>query len=350
MPVVECVPNFSEGRDDTVIGAIAGSIAAVPGAHLLDVDSGYGSHRTVMTIVGDEESISEAAFQAVKTAASLIDMRNHQGAHPRLGATDVCPFVPLRDVTLKDCARIAEELGARVAQELDIPVFLYGEAARSLHRRSLPDVRRGQYEGLTSRFDEPGSEPDFGRAVFNEKAGATIIGARPVLIAFNVNLKTKSTKIASTIAADIRESGRVAKDAEGNALVDAEGNQVRRKGTLRACRAVGWYVEEFDCAQVSTNLLDYKVTSLHQAYDEIKSQAERLNIEVTGSELVGLVPLEAMLLAGHYFAEEKSNDLQGEEALVELAIASMGLRSVKRFDPRKKILDYQLRSLGLSPS
>jgi glutamate formiminotransferase/formiminotetrahydrofolate cyclodeaminase len=350
MPIVECVPNFSEGRDDTVIGAIAESIRAVPGAHLLDVDQGWGANRTVMTFVGEPAPVSAAAFAAIKKAAALIDMRHHRGAHPRLGATDVCPFVPIAQADLALCAELARSLGQRVAGELDIPVFLYGAAAQRRERQQLPDVRRGEYEALAARFQQPGSEPDYGRAVLNQSAGATIIGARPILIAFNVNLNTKCKKVAASIAASVRESGRVAKDAAGNPLLDDHGAPLRQPGTLKACRAVGWYVEEYDCAQVSTNLIDFKVTSMHDAYEEISRQATALGVEVDGAEVVGLVPLQALVRAGEFYARKKQIDVQAEKDLVELAISSLGLRRVRSFEAAERVLEYRLEQIELRHS
>jgi glutamate formiminotransferase/formiminotetrahydrofolate cyclodeaminase len=347
MPIVECVPNFSAGRDDTVIGAIAQAISSVASVYLLDVDKGWGANRTVITFAGEPDVVAEAAFQSIKTAARLIDMRNHSGAHPRLGATDVCPFVPLQGVDLAFCATLAQGLGSRVAAELDIPVFLYGEAARSPERKLLHEVRRGEYEGLVSRFAQLGSQPDFGKAVFNPSAGATIIGARPILIAYNVNLNTKSKKIASQIAARVRQSGRILKDLAGEPIVDRDGSLLRQPGTLKACRAVGWYVEEHDCAQVSTNLIDFHTTSLHDAYEEISRQAQALGAEVTGSELVGLTPLDAIVRAGRFYSQMKQPGAGSEPELLEIAIAALGLRSVRSFVAEDKIIEYRLLRYGV---
>lgn len=367
MQVVECVPNFSEGRDDTVVGAIAQAIEAVSDVKLFDVDKGWGANRTVMTFAGAPEPMLDAAFAAIKTAAKLIDMRYQRGAHPRLGATDVCPFVPIQNVQMSDCVQLAERLGERVARELDIPVFLYAEAARVPGRRALPDVRRGEYEGLITRFQQAGSEPDFGRSAFNEAAGATIIGARPLLIAFNVNLDTKSKKVADRIAASVRQSGRLKRDLAGNIVLDDEGQAVRQHGTLTAVRAVGWFVEDYDCAQVSTNLLDFKTTSLHQAYEEIKRQATEIGVRVTGSEVVGLVPRQAILSAGRFYLQNQADESSAsakvierssaeryqapddvsEDQIVYEAIEGLGLDTVRPFLPDKKILEYRLSELGI---
>jgi glutamate formiminotransferase/formiminotetrahydrofolate cyclodeaminase len=345
MRLIECVPNFSEGRDDTVIGAIRDAIAAVPAVHLLDVDKGWGAHRTVMTFAGEPEPVAEAAFQAIKTAARVIDMRLHKGAHPRVGATDVCPFVPLAGVEMAQCVELAARVGERVGKELDLPVFLYGEAARVPARTQLPDVRRGQYEGLAERFTR--ETPDFGKAIFHAGAGATIVGARPILIAFNVNLNTDSTQVASRIAAAVRESGRLARDAAGQPLHDESGRPLRRAGPLKAVRAVGWYVQEHKCAQVSTNVLDFRVIGLQQVYEEIQRQALLIDgVEVTGSELVGMVPLQALLSAGEGFALAQNLALHGERELLELAVSCLGLRTVRSFNPEEKVLEYRLRQCG----
>ncbi len=370
MQLVECVPNFSEGRNQVVIDAIAQAVASVSTVRLLDVDSGPGANRTVVTFAGAPDAVLESAFRAIECASKLIDMRNHRGAHPRLGATDLCPFVPLHGVAMSDCVRLAERLGERVAKELDIPIFLYGEAARTPERRALPDVRRGEYEGLASRFRLPGSAPDYGNAIFNASAGATIIGARPILIAFNVNLDTRLKNVAQTIAAKVRESGSIVKDAHGNTLRLPNGSVCRTAGSLKSCRAIGWYIDEYKCAQVSTNLIDCKTTSLHQAFSEIARQAELMGVGVTGSEIIGMVPLRAMTQAGKYFAglnaaskvqgtrsSEKSEPFlllregqtsnECESELLELAIESLGLRKVRNFVLEKKVIEYSLAEYGL---
>jgi glutamate formiminotransferase/formiminotetrahydrofolate cyclodeaminase len=347
MQVVECVPNFSEGRDDTVIGAIAAAVAAVPSVHVLDVDKGAGANRTVITFVGAAAPVEEAAFQAIRSAGRLIDMRSHRGAHPRLGATDVCPFIPLSGITMEECGEMAARVGERVANELEIPVFLYGEAARLPERKLLQDVRRGEYEGLASRFTQPGAEPDFGEAKVNEVAGATIIGARAILIAFNVNLKSKSKQVASQIAAAIRQSGSLERDGQGNVLREPDGTARRTAGSLTAVRAVGWFMNEYDCAQVSTNLIDFNVTSMHQVYEEVKKQAALLDTDVAGSELVGLVPLRAMVAAGRFYSGLSGSVTAREEDLIELAVSSLGLDRVRSFQPEMKIIEYRLRQLDM---
>ena len=370
MQLVECVPNFSEGRNQVVIDAIAQAVASVSTVRLLDVDSGPGANRTVVTFAGAPDVVLESAFRAIECASNLIDMRNHRGAHPRLGATDLCPFVPLHGVAMSDCVKLAERLGERVAEELDIPIFLYGEAARMPERRALPDVRRGEYEGLASRFRLPGSVPDYGNATFNASAGATIIGARPILIAFNVNLDTRLKNVAQAIAAKVRESGSMVKMLMAIRFDYRTDRSIARPGSLKSCRAIGWYIDEYECAQVSTNLIDCKTTSLHQAFSEIARQAELMGVGVTGSEIIGMVPLRAMTEAGKYFAglnseskvqrsqlSEKSESIsstQGrttssecESELLELAIESLGLRKVRNFVSEKKVIEYSLAEYGL---
>jgi len=343
MRLVECVPNFSEGRNQKVINAIADAMRAVEGASLLDVDPGASTNRTVMTLVGEPEAVLEAAFQGIACAAGLIDMRIQKGEHPRMGATDVCPFVPVSGVSMEDCARLAERLGERVGRELGIPVYLYAEAARCEERKSLADIRKGEYEALPEKMKDPSFKPDFGPAKFNPGAGATVIGARPFLIAYNVNLNTKSRKLANEIALTIREAGRNQRNAEGKFVRDADGNPVKAAGTLKACRAVGWVVEEYRRAQVSINLVDISQTSLHQAFDECERLATELGMRVTGSEIVGLVPLGPMLDAGrHYLEKQGRSTAVSEKELIETAVQSLGLAELAPFDPALKIIEYRV--------
>jgi glutamate formiminotransferase/formiminotetrahydrofolate cyclodeaminase len=344
MQLIECVPNFSEGKDDKVIGTIAE--ASKQSATLLDVDSGISTNRTVMTFVGEPSSVLKAAFHAIATAASLIDMRFHHGRHPRMGATDVCPFVPLKDSTMEDCVRLAQQLGERVGSQLKIPVYLYAEAARRPDRINLVDIRKGQYERLAERIQSGEFDPDFGPSTFNAVSGATAIGARPLLIAYNINLDSTSEKIAADIARSIRERGQLKRDVKG--LVEADENRVplRIPGTLMACRAMGWYLNQYKRAQVSTNLIDLKVTSLHHAFDEVARLAQLFGTRVTGSEIVGLVPLKAMLAAGqHYSARQKPDSTLSEKELIQIAIEKLGLNDVRVFSPEKKILEYRIETL-----
>jgi glutamate formiminotransferase/formiminotetrahydrofolate cyclodeaminase len=343
MRLVECVPNFSEGRNPAVIDAIAAAIKDTEGAWLLDVDPGKETNRTVVTFVADHDAAVKAAFNAIETASRLIDMRKHIGAHPRMGATDVCPFVPVRGVTMEDCAALARELGKRVGEELGIPVYLYEYAAASEERRNLANVRAGEYEGLGQKLADPKWKPDFGPAEFNPKSGATVIGARKFLIAYNVNLNTKDRKLANEVALSIREAGRAKRDDGGNFVRDENGGKVNVPGTLKACKAVGWYIPEYKRAQVSINLVDYHVTAPHTAFDEAKRQAEILGVRVTGSELVGLIPLEAMLMAGkHYLKLQGKSTGVPERELIESAIQSLGLNDITPFDPKQKIIEYRV--------
>ncbi|HEY9683962.1 MAG TPA: glutamate formimidoyltransferase [Oculatellaceae cyanobacterium] len=344
MRLVECVPNFSEGRNEKVINAITDAIKSVAGAKLLDVDPGWSTNRTVVTFVAEPEAAVEAAFQAIATAAKLIDMRKHTGEHPRMGATDVCPFVPVSGISMAECAELSEKLAKRVGEELKIPVYLYAEAAKSPDRVSLADIRKGEYEALPSKMKTGAFIPDYGPPEFNAGAGATVIGARPFLIAYNVNLNTRSKKLANDIAFNIREAGRAKKDSEGRTVKDAEGNTVKQPGILKACRAVGWYVDEYERAQVSINLIDYKITSLHQAFDECCREAERLGLRVTGSEIVGLVPLEPMLEAGrHYLRKQGRSTGVSESELVTVAVQSLGLADLASFNVKEKIIEYKVR-------
>lgn len=340
--IIECVPNFSEGRDKALIEAIVKEIESTEGVKLLDVDPGAATNRTVVTFIGTPEGVKEAAFKSIKKAAELIDMRKHHGAHPRIGATDVCPFVPVSGVTMEDCVRIANELGERVAEELGIPVYLYEEAAKRPERRNLATIREGEYEGLAEKLKDPNWAPDYGEARFNPKSGATVIGAREFLIAYNVNLNTRDRKLAHEIALNIRERGRLKRDRDGNVVRDANGNPIRVPGKLKAVKAVGWYIEEYGRAQVSINLTNYRITPLHAVFEEVRREAEKLGLIVTGSEVVGLIPLKAMLDAGRYFLEKQGKSPGvPEEELVQTAIFSLGLNDVAEFDPQKKIIEYQ---------
>ncbi|CAN5442784.1 hypothetical protein BH10CYA1_BH10CYA1_44180 [soil metagenome] len=343
MRLVECVPNFSEGRNEKVINAIADAIRAVSGVNLLDVDPGWSTNRTVITFVGDPQAAVEAAFQSIAAAATLIDMRRHTGEHPRMGATDVCPFVPVSGITMEECAALAEQLGKRVGDELKIPIYLYAEAAKREDRRSLADIRKGEYEGLAAKMTDAEFRPDFGPQSFNATSGATVIGARPFLIAYNVNLNTKSKKLANDIALNIREAGRTKKNAMGETERNADGTPVKLPGLLKACRAVGWYVDEYERAQVSINLVDYHQTSLEDAFDACCKEADKLGVRVTGSEIVGLVPLEPMLNAGrHYLQKQGRSTGVSRKELLSVAIQSLGLADLAPFDPAQKIIEYRV--------
>ncbi len=344
MKLVECVPNFSEGRDKEKIAAIVREIEAVPQVKLLDVDPGASTNRTVVTLLGPPEAVLEAAFRAIAKAAEVIDMRAHKGAHSRIGATDVCPFVPVSEVTMADCVRLAEALGARVASELDIPVYLYEEAARKPTRRNLATVRAGEYEGLADKLKDPEWAPDFGRPVFNPKSGATVIGAREFLIAYNIPLNTRDRKLAHEIALSLRESGRARRDKSGAIVKDASGKTVMVPGRFREVKAVGWYIEDYGRAQISVNFTNYKVSPPHVVFDEAVRLAEKLGLRVTGSELVGLIPMQALLAAGKYYLEKQGKSPGvPEEELIRTAVISLGLSDVAPFDADKKIIEYQFK-------
>ena len=336
--IVECVPNFSEGRNIRVINAIAGAISAVSGVKFISAEPDRDYNRTVVTFVGEPKSVLEGAFMATKKAAELIDMSKHNGEHPRIGATDVVPFVPVSGVTMADCVRLAKEFGARVGSELQIPVYLYEEAASRPERKNLSVIRKGEYEGLAEKLKDPAWAPDFGPASFNAASGATVTGARMFLIAYNVNLDTNDVKIASEIALRIRESGRVKKDGKGNPVLDEKKQKITVPGTLRAVKAMGVLLEAHNIAQVSINLVNYHVTPPHLAFEEVKKEAATLGAQVTGSEIVGLTPREALLMAGKFYAPGAS----GEDALLAAAINSLGLSQLEPFDMQKKVIEAQL--------
>lgn len=336
--IVECVPNFSEGRNIKTINAIAGAISHVAGVKFISAEPDKDYNRTVVTFVGEPQAVAEAAFQGTKTASELIDMTQHAGEHPRLGATDVVPFVPVSGVTMKECVDLAHEFGRRVGEELAIPVYLYEEAATRPERRNLSTIRKGEYEGLAEKLKDPEWKPDYGPAQFNPRSGGTVTGARMFLIAYNVNLGTNDAKVANEIALRIRESGRVKKDVRGQPVLDGNGSKVIIPGTLKAVKAMGVLLEAHNIAQVSINLVNYHVTPPHRAFEEVKTQAAALHIDVTGSEIVGLTPKEALLMAGAFYAPA----VKSESELVATAIEKLGLSQLEPFEPTKKIIEYQL--------
>ncbi|MBC8192468.1 MAG: glutamate formimidoyltransferase [Candidatus Marinimicrobia bacterium] len=344
--IVECVPNFSEGRDLALIEKITSCIAQVEGVTLLDVDPGADTNRTVVTFVGGPEAAVEAAFQGIKRASELIDMRKHKGAHARMGATDVCPFIPVSDMTMEECADLSRMLGKRVGEELNIPVYLYEYSAATPERENLANIRAGEYEGLSEKLKDPHWKPDFGPAEFNARSGATVMGARKFLIAYNVNLNTRDTKKATDIALEIREAGRNARDPETNKFIrDENGTPITRPGTLKAVKAVGWYIDEYNMAQISMNLVDMEVTPFHIAFDEVVKQADLRGLRVSGSELVGLIPLSAMLDAGKYYlTKQNSSTAVSNAELIRMAIQSLGLNEISPFNPQERIIEYQLGS------
>lgn len=340
--LIECVPNISEGRDRAKIDAIAAVVETVEGVRLLDVDPGKATNRTVITFVGEPEPVLEAAFRLMKKAQELIDMRGHKGEHPRFGATDVCPLVPISGVSMEECAAFAKQLGERVGRELGIPVYLYEFAASEEKRRNLANNRSGEYEGLPKKLSDPAWKPDFGPAAFTDsvaRSGAVAIGARNFLVAYNVNLNTTSTRRANAIAFDIREAGRKVKQADGS--------EVQVPGSLKAVKGIGWYIEEYGVAQLSLNLTDITVTPVHVAFDEACKRAAERGIRVTGSELVGLIPKQALLdAADHYLALQQRSLGIPEREKIKIAVKSLGLDDLGPFDPQKKVIEYMLEDAG----
>jgi glutamate formiminotransferase / formiminotetrahydrofolate cyclodeaminase len=343
-PILECVPNFSEGRDMNVIRQIVAEIEAVEGVKLLNVDPGKATNRTVVTFVGDPDSVEEAAFRSVRKASEVIDMSKHHGEHPRMGATDVLPFVPVSGITMEETVVIARRVAERIGRELGIPVYCYENAAFSDERRNLASCRAGEYEGLRNKLADPRWKPDYGLSAFNEKAGATIAGARDFLVAYNVNLNTTSTRRANAIAFDVREKGRPKREGDsltGKIIYDENGEKVMIPGSLKSVKAIGWFIEEYGFAQISMNLTDISVTPLHVAFDEVCRKADARGIRVTGSEIVGLVPLKSLLEAGKYFLhkQQRSAGVPDDE-LIRIAIRTMGLDEITPFRPEEKIIEY----------
>ncbi|MCF8237264.1 MAG: glutamate formimidoyltransferase [Saprospiraceae bacterium] len=345
-PLIECVPNFSEGRDLSVIKQITDAMEAVEGVKLLDVDPGKATNRTVVTIVGHPEQVIEAAYRGIAKAAELIDMNKHQGEHPRMGATDVCPLIPIADITMEEVAEYAHRLAKRVGEELQISCFMYESAATSIKRRNLATIRSGEYEAMAKKIQEPEWKPDYGPTTLHERAGVTAIGARDFLIAYNVNLNTTSVRRANSVAFDIREQGRVKREGDpitGPVVNGPDGEPERIPGTCKSVKGIGWYIEEYGQAQVSMNITNIRDTPLHMAFEACLESAHARGMRVTGSELVGLVPKQVMLDAGRYFLhkQERSTGLPDEE-LIRIAVKSMGLDELGPFDIRKKIIEYQL--------
>ena len=346
MKLVECVPNFSEGRDIEKVNAITKEIESVPQIKLLDVDPGESTNRTVVTFIGTPEGVKEAAFRAIKKASEVLDMSKHHGAHSRIGATDVCPFVPVSGVTMEDCVQIAHEVAQRVAEELEIPVYLYEEAAQKPDRKNLANIRVGEYEGLAARLEDPDWSPDYGKPVFNPKTGATNIGAREFLIAYNINLNTRDRTLARHIAFNLREKGRAKRDKDGKIIRDEKGKSIKLPGKFKEVKAVGWFIEDYGIAQISINFTNYKISPPHLVFDEAIKEAEAIGLRVTGSELVGLIPKEAMLMAGrHYLKKQGKSPGVPEEELIDIAVKSLGLEDVSPFDPKKKIIEYQFQEV-----
>ena len=348
--IIECVPNFSEGRDMIKINQITDAIESVPGIKLLDVDPGKDTNRTVVTFVGSPEAVSEAAFRAVKKASEVIDMSMHHGEHPRMGATDVCPFVPVSGISMEETILIARKVAERIGVELCIPVYCYENAAFTEERRNLANCRSGEYEGLSKKLAEPAWKPDFGPAVFNELSGATAVGARDFLIAFNVNLNTTSTRRANAIAYDVREKGRPVREGNsvtGKIVRDENGEPLMIPGALKSVKAIGWFIKEYGIAQISMNLTNISVTPVHIAFDEVCKKADARGVRVTGSELIGLIPLKSLLDAGRYFlAKQQRSGGVSDDELIKIAIRSMGLNDIHQFRPEEKIIEFVMAEEG----
>ena len=351
--LVECVPNFSEGRDQNKIGDIVKQMSDVPGITVLDVDSGPDTNRTVVTIVGSPQAVGEAAFQGIKRASEVLDMSQHSGTHPRMGATDVCPFIPVSDVSIEECVKLSKLVGKRVGDELGIPVYLYEKSAQKDNRVKLPDIRKGEYEGFAEKLTDPNWKPDFGPAKLHIKAGATVMGCREFLIAYNINLNTKDHRLATDIAFELREAGRSKRTPNPNSknLLDGEivrnddGSPVKVPGIFKDVKGIGWYVDIYNRAQISINFNNFKVSTIHDVFDAACILASERGIRVTGSELVGLIPLEALLMAGRHYLNKQNRSLGIPTAdIVECAVQSLGLNDVTEFDPNVKIIDYAVQS------
>ncbi len=351
--LIECVPNFSEGSNMQIIKQITDEIEKVEGVQLLDVDPGKATNRTVVTFVGEPDDVIEAAFQAIKKASELIDMSKHKGEHPRMGATDVCPLIPISNISMKEVVVYAKKLAQRAGRELDIPFYLYESAASKPYRKNLASVRAGEYEGLAKKLEDPKWKPDYGPAVFNPKSGATAIGARDFLIAYNVNLNTTSVRRANTVAFDIREKGRVKRQGgklSGKILRNKAGEPLRVKGKCKSVKAIGWYIDEYGIAQISMNLTNINDTSLHKAFEECRKSATKHGMRVTGSEIVGLVPKQVLIDAGKHFLKLQKRSVGiSEEEIIHVAIKSLGLDELSPFDPKKKIIEYQLEGKDQFP-
>src|SRR5215469_1748331 len=352
--LIECVPNFSEGRNEDVIRQITGAIKSVDGVSLLDVDPGATTNRTVVTFVGDPDAAVEAAFRAIQKASEVIDMHKHKGAHPRMGATDVCPFIPVSNVSWEEAIACANQLGKRVGDELKIPVYLYDKSAKDKARVNLSIIRAGEYEGFFEKIKQLEWKPDFGPAVFNEKSGGTVIGVRDFLVAYNVNLNTKSVRRANSVAFDVREQGRIKTEdgkPSGKPVLDANGEPVRIPGMLKHVKAIGWYVKEYGIAQVSMNLTNIQETPLHVAFDVCAEAANKRGLRATGSEIVGMVPKKCLADAGCYFLrKQKCSEGVSEEELIDIAVRSMGLNELKPFDPKEKVIEFKIEAAAAKRS
>ncbi len=344
--LVECVPNISEGKDEKVYNAIAQVVETVEGVRLLDIDPGKATNRTVITFVGEPQAVVEAAFRLIQKASELIDMRKHKGEHPRFGATDVCPFIPIANISMEECAALADQLARRVGAELNISAYLYESAATKPIRRNLANVRSGEYEGLANKLADPEWKPDYGPAVLNERSGAIAIGARDFLVAYNINLNTTSTRRANSVAFDVREAGRVIRIGDpitGEIQLNEKGEPMREPGRLKSVKAIGWYIEEYGICQISMNLTNISVTPVHEAFDAVCEAAQARGLRVTGSELVGLAPKKVFIDAADFFLRKQERSLGISEAeKIKIAVKTLGLSELKPFDPQKSIIEYVL--------
>lgn len=344
--LIECVPNFSEGRNMGIIGQIADEIRSVKDVKLLNVDPGKATNRTVITFVGNPEAVVEAAFLAIKKASELIDMSKQKGEHPRIGATDVCPLIPVSGISMEETVEYAKKLGYKVGKELGIPVFLYEAAQPNKERSNLAVIRSGEYEGLFKKIRLPEWKPDFGPAEHSIRSGSTVIGARDFLVAYNINLNTTSTQVAKQIAAEIRESGGIKREGNpitGKILTEANGKPIKIPGILRSVKAIGWFIEEYGAAQISMNLTNINITPVHIAFEEVNKKAREYGVKITGSELIGLIPLQAMLEAGRYFLKKQGQETNvSDNVLIQTAILSLGLNELSPFKPEERIIEYLL--------
>ena len=344
MKLIECVPNFSEGLDESIISQITNEISSINGVTLLDVDPGKDTNRTVVTFIGMPDQVIEAAFLAIKKASELIDMRNHKGEHPRMGATDVCPLIPVAEVSMEECVKYSHQLAKKVADELNISVFLYEESASNEKRKNLSNIRKGEYEAMEEKLQTKGWTPDYGPISLNTKSGVTAIGARNFLIAYNINLNTRDKKIASDIALDIREAGRAKRDKNNKILRKKDGSIIKIPGSLKNTKAVGWYIEEYKKAQVSINLTNYKVTSIHSAFEEVRKQANKRGVRVTGSEIVGLVPKKAILESGFFYLNKQNKSTAiPEKDIIDIAIDTLGLNEISIFNQSESIVENRIQ-------
>ena len=346
--LIECVPNFSEGIDLSIIKQITNECEKIEGIKLLNVDPGKTTNRTVVTFVGNPQAVIDAAFIAIKKAGELIDMSKHKGEHPRMGATDVCPLIPIKNISMQETALYAQKLAKRVGEELNLPVYLYEEAQTNKKRSNLSEIRAGEYEGFFKKIKLPEWKPDFGPQIFDQKRGATVIGARDFLVAYNVNLNTTSTRRANSIAFDVREAGRVLRDGDpitGKIILNADGSQKSNPGSLKSVKAIGWYIEEYGVCQISMNLTNINITPLHIAFDEVVKKASERGIRVTGSELIGLIPLKSIIDAGKYFLNKQKRSVGVcESELIKIAVKSMGLDELAPFNPHERIIEYVLKN------